>query len=96
MMATVFLAVVGDDLLSRILQFASTIAHWLGQAILAAIQSLVPQAQIPNDLIDPIGFLAVLTLFVILAGVARRIAWIIVAAGWLLLGVRIALILLGR
>lgn len=90
------LAQAGDDLLNRILQFVSTIAHALGQVIVAAIQRLVPQAQIPNDLIDPVGFLAVLTLFVILAGVARRIVWIIVAAGWLLLGVRIALILFGR
>lgn len=86
----------GENLPSKVLQFLSTIAHALGQAMVATIQRVVPQAQIPSDLVDPIGFLAVLTLFVILAGVARRIAWIIVAVGWLLIGVRIALILAGR
>jgi hypothetical protein len=89
-------AQAGGDLLNQILQFVSTIAHALGQAIVAGIQRLVPQAQIPADLTDPIGFLAVLTVFVVLAGVARRIAWIIVAAGWVLIAVRVALILLGE
>jgi hypothetical protein len=87
---------MSNDLLSGILQFLSTIARGLGQAVVAVIQTILPQATIPDDLIDPIGFLAVLTLFVILAGVARRIAWIIVAVGWVLIGVRIALILFGR
>lgn len=86
----------GDDLLRAVLQFVSTIAHELGRAILAGVQTLLPQAALPDDLVDPTGFLAVLTLFVVLAGFARRIAWIVVATGWVLLGVRIALILSGR
>jgi hypothetical protein len=85
-----------DNVLGGMLQFLSTIARGLGQAIVAAIQMILPQAAVPDDLVDPIGFLAVLTLFVILAGVARRIAWIIVAAGWLLIAARVALILAGR
>ncbi|MDR7521915.1 MAG: hypothetical protein QN168_05570 [Armatimonadota bacterium] len=94
-METVRLAQAGGELLSKVLQFTSTLARALGEAIVAAIQRVVPQASIPADLVDPVGFLAVLTLFVILAGVARRIAWIIVAVGWLLIGVRIALMLGG-
>jgi hypothetical protein len=86
----------GDALLRAVLQFLSTIAHELGRAILGGIQTLLPQAALPDDLIDPVGFLAVLTLVVALAGVARRIAWLVVAAGWVLLGVRIALIVAGR
>ncbi|MBI3997702.1 MAG: hypothetical protein HY355_01625 [Armatimonadetes bacterium] len=86
----------GPGTLDQILQFIYTIAHAIGQAVVGAIQRILPQAQIPQDLVDPIGFLTVLTGFVILVGVARRIAWIIVVAGWLLIGVRLALILVGR
>ncbi|MDQ7858850.1 MAG: hypothetical protein QN174_02995 [Armatimonadota bacterium] len=86
----------GADPLRAVLQFLSTIAHELGRAILAGIQTLLPHASLPDDLVDPVGFLAVLTLFVVLAGVARRIAWIVVVTGWVLLAVRIALILAGR
>jgi hypothetical protein len=81
---------------SQYLQFISAIAHATGQAIVGLIQRIVPQATIPADLTDPIGFLAILTIFVLLAGVARRIAWIILAVGWLLIGVRLALVIMGR
>jgi hypothetical protein len=86
----------GDDPLRAALQFLSTIAHELGRATLAGIRALLPHASLPDELVDPVGFLAVLTLLVALAGVARRIAWIVVVAGWVLLGVRVALILAGR
>ncbi len=89
-------ATPGTDVLSQILQFIYTIAHALGGTIVATIQRIVPQAKIPLDLVDPIGFLSVLTIFVLLAGLARRLAWIIVGIGWLLIAVRIALVLLGR
>jgi hypothetical protein len=83
-------------MLTQILQFLYTAAHALGQVIVAGIQRILPQAQIPDDLVDPIGFMATLTLFAILAGVARRIAWIIVAVGWVFIAARVALILVGR
>jgi hypothetical protein len=86
----------GTNLVDQILQFTYTVAHAVGQAIVSAIQAVLPQATIPLDLVDPIGFLAVLTLFVLLAGVARRIAWIIVGVGWVLIAVRIALVILRR
>ncbi len=82
--------------INQILQFVYTLAHAIGEGIVNLIQRIVPQAKIPTDLIDPIGFLAVLTLFVMLAGLARRIAWMIVIAGWFLIGVRIILVVLGR
>jgi len=82
--------------LNSVLQFLYTIAQTLGKVIVAGIQRILPQAQIPNDLVDPIGFMAALTLFAILAGVARRIAWIVVAVGWVFIAVRIVLILVGR
>jgi len=78
------------------LQFVYTAAHALGEAIVAAIQRILPQARIPLELVDPIGFLSVLTIFVLLAGIARRLAWIVVGIGWLLIAVRIALVIMRR
>jgi len=86
----------GPDPLQQILQFTYTVAHALGLAVIGAVQRILPQATIPPDLVDPVGFLAVLTVFVLLAGVARRLAWIIVVVGWVLIGVRIALAILRR
>jgi hypothetical protein len=79
-----------------LLQFIYTLAHAAGNGIVNLVQRIVPQAKIPVDLVDPIGFLAVLTVFVLLTGLARKIAWIIVIAGWVLIGVRVVLAILGR
>jgi hypothetical protein len=79
-----------------ILQFVYTLAHAAGNGIFSLVQRIVPQARVPSDLVDPIGFLAVLTVFVMLTGVARKIAWIIVISGWVLIAVRVGLALLGR
>ena len=82
--------------MTDLLQFIYTLAHAAGNGIVNLVQRIVPQAKIPVDLVDPIGFLAVLTVFVLLTGVARKIAWIIVIAGWVLIGVRVVLAILGR
>lgn len=86
----------GPDVLVQILQFVYTIAHSIGQGVVGLIQRILPQANIPGDLVDPIGFLSVLTVFVVLAGVARKIAWLIVVVGWLLIVVRVVLAIMGR
>lgn len=82
--------------MTDLLQFIYTLAHAAGSGIVNLVQRIVPQASIPVDLVDPIGFLAVLTVFVLLTGLARKIAWIIVIAGWVLIGVRVVLAILGR
>ncbi len=82
--------------MTDLLQFIYTLAHAAGNGIVNLVQRIVPQAKIPVDLVDPIGFLAVLTVFVLLTGLARKIAWIIVIAGWVLIGVRVVLAILGR
>jgi hypothetical protein len=42
-------------------------------------------------LADPIGFLGILSIFVALVSVARRVAVIVLVAGWALILVRIVL-----
>lgn len=78
----------------KILEFLYTIAHFIGQGIIELVQMIVPSATIPTDLVDPIGVLALLTAFLALAEIAKRITWIVVIAGWLLIGVRMAMVAL--
>jgi hypothetical protein len=68
----------------------------VGSAIFGLIQRILPQARLPADLVDPVGFLTVLTILVLLAGVARRIAWAVVGIGWALIVLRIGLSVIGR
>jgi hypothetical protein len=84
------------DWLSRALAFLYTIAHWIGQGIIAALKYIIPkQYTIPDSLIDPIGVLAMLTIFAAATEITKRLAWIIIIIGWVLIVVRIILVFVG-
>lgn len=85
------------EVLNSILTFISTAAHWLGQGIVSMVNAILPDA-ISNDLIDPIGYLALVTLLVVLVGIfeaVRKIIWWVLALGWILIIIRIVLDKLG-
>jgi hypothetical protein len=77
------------DILSAILTFLYSIAHYVGMLVVYLLGRVLPTARVPVDLIDPIGYLALLTAFLILVQVARKLAWILVLIGWILILVRI-------
>lgn len=74
----------------QVLTFLYTAAHWLGQVVENIVQAIVGYA-LPTDLIDPIGFLILLTIFLAISEIAKRLAWVIVVAGWVLIVIRIVL-----
>lgn len=79
--------------LNQTLTFFHTAAHWLGQIIVGLVNGIV-SGLISEELIDPIGYLALLTIIVVLLGVfeaLRRLAYWIVGLGWLLIIVRIVI-----
>lgn len=82
----------GVDVWTRVLGFVYTLAHVAGQVIVNVLQSIVGSARIPEELVDPIGFLAVLTVFLGVAEVARKLTWVVVLAGWVLIVVRVVLL----
>jgi hypothetical protein len=85
----------GMDILTKIFAFIYSIAHYLGIWIvnlLNYILGLKGEKSI-EALADPIGFLSILTLFLILFSATKRVAWIIVIVGWILIGIRILLII---
>lgn len=79
--------------LDQALTFIYTAAHWLGQLITGIANAIVPNL-ISAELIDPIGYLALLTIVVVLIGVfeaLRKLAYWVVGLGWLLIVLRIVL-----
>ena len=79
------------EILSGILTYLYSIAHYVGQFVVYLLGHVLPAARVPLDLVDPIGYLALLTAFLILVQVAKKIAWILVVVAWILIIVRISL-----
>jgi hypothetical protein len=79
------------DLLTQLMGFVYSAAHYLGVGIVAVVQRILPSAKSLQTLVDPIGFLGILTLFVVLVSVARKVAIVVLIAGWALIFVRIVL-----
>lgn len=69
------------DILTQLFAFIYSIAHYIGLGIVKLIQYILPMLKELEILADPIGFLAILTLFVVLVSTARKIDWIIVIVG---------------
>lgn len=83
------------QILAEILTFAYSIAHYSGTLVIYLVNLILPKAQIASDLADPIGYLAILTAFLLLAQVARKIAWIVVMVGWVLVVIRVLMSMVG-
>ena len=79
------------DLLTQLMGFLYSAAHYLGLGVVAVVQRILPSAKALETLADPIGFLAVLTIFVVLVSVARKVAVVVLIAGWALIFIRIVL-----
>ena len=79
------------DLLTQIFGFLSTIARYVGQGIVGLVHYILPSVKDLSTLAEPIGFLALLTIFVILASAARKVALVILLFGWALIFIRLLL-----
>ena len=83
-----------DEVLAKILQFIHTIADWIGGLIATIIHSILPSVTIPDDLIQSIGLMAILTIFLLIMQIAKKLTWIVVVVGWVLIMARIAMIVI--
>jgi hypothetical protein len=79
------------DLLTQILGFLSTFARFIGMGIVQIVRYILPSVKNLDMLAEPIGYLALLTIFVILTSAARKVALVILVAGWALIFLRIIL-----
>ncbi len=85
---------MAEDILTSILAFIYTIGHWIGVKIVGLIQSIAG-ITIPPSIVDAIGMLVILTIFLAIAEVAKKAIWIVVAVGWVLIIVRIVILMIG-
>ena len=74
-----------SDILQTILTFIYFLAHQIGLGIVKVMQLIFTGSTFPTSIIDSLGFLIILTLFIFLMGISKKIAWIIVGVGWILL-----------
>jgi len=85
---------MAEDILTSVLAFIYTIGHWIGEKIVGLIQ-YISGVIIPPSIVDAIGMLVILTIFLGIAEVAKKAIWIVVAVGWGLIIVRIAILMVG-
>ncbi|MGH7365019.1 MAG: hypothetical protein ACREKQ_10935 [Candidatus Rokuibacteriota bacterium] len=78
------------DLIVQLLEGLNAVAATIGGWLLAAVGLILP-GMVPSELAAPLGWLAALTAVLALTEVARKVTWVIVGIGWLLLAVRVVM-----
>lgn len=76
--------------LDQFLTFIYTLAHWIGGLIVELVGHIVP-LQTLDSLVDPIGYLTLLTVFLLVSEIAKKLVWGVVVVGWVLIGIRMIL-----
>lgn len=87
-----------ETAVNQALTYIDSVAAYLGQGVLYLL-NLITGDRVSADLERPIGYLAFITLILLLFGLldfARRIIWIGIIVGWALLVVRVVLDAVGR
>ncbi len=82
------------DTLTLIFGFIYTIGYFVGDKVVWIIES-ISGVNIPNEVTNTIGLLVILTIFLSLVDVAKKIVWIILTIGWVLIILRIVMLMVG-
>jgi len=85
---------MAENILENLLTFIYTLGHWLGEKIVELIQ-YISGIKLGQEIVDAIGMLVILTIFLAIAEVAKKAIWVVVAIGWVLIIVRILMIMIG-
>jgi len=83
----------GPSAVDQVLTFVESASNYLGQGLLYVL-NLITKARLSSDLENPLGYLAFITLILVFFGLiefARKVIWIGIIIGWVLLIVRIVL-----
>jgi len=84
-----------EGLLHQIFTFIYTIAHQIGLAAGKGF-AYIFNLRFPDNLVDPVGFLTVITLFLILVCLTRKVAIWVVVIGWALMAIRLLMVIFKR
>jgi hypothetical protein len=85
---------MAENILENLLTFIYTLGHWLGEKIVELIQ-YISGITLGQEIVDAIGMLVILTIFLAIAEVAKKAIWIVVAIGWVLIIIRILMMMIG-
>lgn len=83
-----------ETFLENVLSFIYTIGHWLGAKIVELIE-FISGIIIPPPIVDAIGMLVILTIFLAIAEVAKKAIWVVVVIGWVFIFIRILMLMIG-
>lgn len=83
------------ELGNQLLTFIQSVAELIGEGVVWLLNLILPENRVvERDLVQPVGYLGLITIILLLFGIieaARKVIWIVVAVGWVLLLVRIIL-----
>lgn len=82
------------DILTLIFGFIYTIGYFIGDKIILIIEN-ISGINVPNEVTNTIGLLIILTIFLSLIDIAKKIVWTIVVIAWVLIILRIAKLMVG-
>ena len=85
---------MAETLLENVLSFIYTIGHWIGAKIVELIQ-YISGIIIPPTIVDAIGMLVILTIFLGIAEIAKKAIWIVVAIGWVFIIIQLLMLMIG-
>ncbi|MGC9529320.1 MAG: hypothetical protein ACP5G2_01690 [Candidatus Bipolaricaulaceae bacterium] len=89
----------GEDLGAQVLAFIQSAAELLGRGLVKLVNLVLPDGRaVSAELVVPLGYLGLLTVILFLFGVleaARKVIWLVVGVGWVLMVVRVVLDALG-
>ena len=77
----------------QVLTFVDSVSNYLGQGMLY-ILNLITKDRVSKDLEKPLGYMALITLLLLFFGLiefARKVIWVGLIVGWVLIIVRIIL-----
>jgi len=83
----------GQSAVDQVLTFVESISTYLGQGLLYVL-NLITGNRLSSDLEKPLGYMAFITLLLVFFGLiefARKVIWIGIIVGWVLLVIRIVL-----
>lgn len=82
------------DILTLIFGFIYTIGYFIGEKVVWLIET-ISGITIPNEITNTIGLLTMLTIFLSLADIAKKMTWMIIMIGWVLILLRIMMLMVG-
>lgn len=85
---------MADNILESILTFIYTVGHWIGQKIVELLQ-YISGITLGQEIVDAIGMLVILTIFLAIAEVAKKAIWVVVVIGWVFIIIRILMLMIG-